>query len=689
MMSDNAFPSMYRAFISYSHTDSRSAAWLQRAIETYRMPPYLIGRATAQGVISAKLGKVFLDRADLSAAADLTVQLTQELTHSRFLIVICSPKAASSHWVNEEILAYKRLHGPHRVLALIVAGEPFASFRDDRAQECLPPALRFQMDEHGDLTTRPAEPIAADLRSQGDGKRMALLKLIAAMTGLGLDELVRRDHQRRLYFQRLVSAAALAAVVVLASLTYLAASARDLAEQRRLAAEDLVNFMLTDLREKLEPIGRLDVLDVVAEKILDFYKQQETREVHNDALSRQAAAMHLLGEMRDLAGDTESAVKLFTHAATTTSEILNRAPNSSQAIFDHAQSVFWVGYTYYQAGDFGHALPWFEQYLGLARKLIALDPNNEQWRMEFFYALTNLAILQYKMDAYQSADTLLREIELKLPKNKNLDADAREFLINQLSWQGTVALALGQFDRAITYRLNALHEINSWLKDEPERNNIQDYSVTSHHELARIFHYKGDVNNRDIHLKSGLKIAKELVQNDAKNTDFMYRHLQIELLALLLPATTTEKLPEQAASWLDAAKRLALETPDNFDSHWLLHWGQLQLGRLLAGSENIDNISSATIELGKWLTTIDFASRASKVNQLLFLAAIAKSELEPSDSAEKISLLQQAFDISKQSTNYFEYQLVCEVMKTREQLSLPTDDLTLALNDMAFKNRCY
>ncbi len=109
----------YRAFISYSHKDEIWAAWLHKALETFRIPRYLVGETTAMGTVPARLGKVFRDREELSSSHSLGTELTQALEDSACQIVICSPNAANSHWTNEEILTYKRLgrenaiyHGP-------------------------------------------------------------------------------------------------------------------------------------------------------------------------------------------------------------------------------------------------------------------------------------------------------------------------------------------------------------------------------------------------------------------------------------------------------------------------------------------------------------------------------------------------------------------------------------------------
>ncbi|MEZ5922433.1 MAG: toll/interleukin-1 receptor domain-containing protein [Parvularculaceae bacterium] len=169
----------YRAFISYSHADEAWGGWLQRRLERYRAPGAL-GQALKERGASARLSPVFRDRDDLPAGDDLNQAIQQALAESEFQIVICSPRAAKSRWVNEEAKLFYKLHGPGRTLAIIVDGEPGASATPGREdEECLPPALRFRLDADGNLTGETAEPIAADARESGDGKNNAFLKIAA------------------------------------------------------------------------------------------------------------------------------------------------------------------------------------------------------------------------------------------------------------------------------------------------------------------------------------------------------------------------------------------------------------------------------------------------------------------------------------------------------------------------------
>jgi hypothetical protein len=94
----------------------------------------------------------------------LTEQTLAALAASKFLVVVCSPHAAQSKYVNEEILRFKAMAGSERVIAIIVDGEP-----GDPARECFPAALRFKVGPDGALTGEHEQPIAADARSHASG----------------------------------------------------------------------------------------------------------------------------------------------------------------------------------------------------------------------------------------------------------------------------------------------------------------------------------------------------------------------------------------------------------------------------------------------------------------------------------------------------------------------------------------
>ncbi|OQW58133.1 MAG: hypothetical protein A4S17_12030 [Proteobacteria bacterium HN_bin10] len=201
----------YRAFISYSQKDKAFARRLHRALEAYRVPLGVVADIEAK---SRKLGRFFRDDEEMAAATDLGAALQDAIAAAQSLIVVCSPHAAQSRWVNEEILHFKRTGRADRIFAVIVGGEPNAG--DER--ECFPPALRFELAPDGALTDRPAEPLGVDVRKERFSR--TIVRLAAGVIGAPFDDLWKRE-QRRARARALTTALALGffALVVGAAVT--------------------------------------------------------------------------------------------------------------------------------------------------------------------------------------------------------------------------------------------------------------------------------------------------------------------------------------------------------------------------------------------------------------------------------------------------------------------------------------
>src|SRR5262249_55457139 len=183
----------YRAFLSYSHSDTSWVHWLHRRIEGFHLDKDLIGRETPMGPVPQRLRPIFRDRHDFNVGGSYTEQTPPALEASAALIVVCSPASAKSHFVNEEVRQFVVRHPDRPVIPLIVAGTP----RDPK-NECFPKALRFAIAADGMITEQPVDILAAaDVRESGDGRELALAKVIAGLIGLAPDEVFRRAERER------------------------------------------------------------------------------------------------------------------------------------------------------------------------------------------------------------------------------------------------------------------------------------------------------------------------------------------------------------------------------------------------------------------------------------------------------------------------------------------------------------
>jgi tetratricopeptide (TPR) repeat protein len=239
----------YKAFISYSHADARWAQWIHRALERYRVPAKLVAE---HGLASNRLHPIFRDRDELSTSSSLGGVIQEALVASENLVVVCSPAAAQSRWVNEEIKAFKAQGGGDRIFCLIVDGD---------ARTFFPPALADD------------EPLGADARPQADGRQNAKLKIIAGLLGIPFGELKDREQRRR---ARFFAGAAVASIVLAGVMTALAISAvlagREAERNRALAAQALedseaVAAFLSTMLAEIDPeaMGKTIVADIVAQ----------------------------------------------------------------------------------------------------------------------------------------------------------------------------------------------------------------------------------------------------------------------------------------------------------------------------------------------------------------------------------------------------------------------------------------
>lgn len=373
----------YKAFISYSHRDRKAAQWLHRALETYR-PPRLLSKGGVD-LSKATLRPIFRDRDELSASLDLNGAIRTALEHSDALIVLCSEAAAASRWVDQEVEYFLKASSPERIICVISPDVP----PEADLATILPPTLRAALPPG-------VEPLAVDPRGDGDGRRLARLKIAARLLGVALDQLVQRDARRRLQIMAAFTTAAVVLAIGMGAMTVVTLKSRQIARQQRDETEALVAFMLGDLRQQLEPVGRLDVLDSVSAKVLAYYAKTQADRLDDKALLQRAKAQTLLGTIREQRGDLAGAEHAFSQAAATTHTLVERNPQNGDYVFDEAQNVFWLGYVQWRRDDVAGAERGFKRYGELADRLVALDPSRSDWRIEVAYAKNNLGTLLHE-----------------------------------------------------------------------------------------------------------------------------------------------------------------------------------------------------------------------------------------------------------------------------------------------------
>jgi WD40 repeat protein len=185
----------FDAFVSYSHAaDGLLAPRLQAALQTFAKPWW-----------RRRALRVFRDESSLSANPHLWSSITTALDHAEWFVLLLSPDAAASPWVNREVEYWLDHKVADRILPVITDGEFVWDTRsesiDPELTTSVPPALIGAFAE---------EPRWIDLRwARGDtdldlrnGRyRAAVADLAATIRGVPKDELESdeiRQHRRTL-----------------------------------------------------------------------------------------------------------------------------------------------------------------------------------------------------------------------------------------------------------------------------------------------------------------------------------------------------------------------------------------------------------------------------------------------------------------------------------------------------------
>ncbi|HEY2397241.1 MAG TPA: toll/interleukin-1 receptor domain-containing protein [Rudaea sp.] len=598
----------YFAFISYSHQDELWAQWLHKTLETWRVPNRLVGQPTDAGIIPSRLLPIFRDREELASATDLGRTVNAALAQSKNLIVICSPASAKSRWVNEEVLAFKRLGHAESIFCLIVGGEPNASDLAGReAEECFAPALRFQMGADGQSTGQRTEPIAADAREGKDGKANAKLKLIAGLLDVGFDTLKQREQQRRNRRLAVLSAIAVIVMLVTTTLAIMAMIARGDAERRQKQAEDLVGFMLGDLNDKLGEVHRLDILQAVDDKAMAYFASLPTKDVTDATLAQRVTALEKIGGVRLDQGQIPAGLEAYNAASTLAAELVQRVPGDMMRQAAYADSLKWVGQAYWYRGDLDEALQRFKSASAILQRVFAVRSDDNELAFQLAAARNNVGhVLELRGDfagaltEYEATRSIYEELGRREPGNSRWKSRLGDAYNNL----GKLALQHGQIDQAIgAYRADQRIKAKLAASD-PGNHDGQENLLVSNAILGRTLGLCGEIDAATQYTKDAVESARGLMSFDGTNADWQeYYALYSQQLGGLL--RQKKRYEDAAIADADAVRVLdVLKNKDEtrVDLRQELAQSQLESARLLLSrgeveaAENLVNAARSAIE---------------------------------------------------------------------------------------------
>jgi tetratricopeptide (TPR) repeat protein len=287
--------------------------------------------------------------------------------------------------------------------------------------------------------------------------------------------------------------------------------ARAQAETRREQAEGLVDYMLGDFAAKLEPIGKLDLIDGVANRALEYL--QQANDADQSSAIHRAAALRTIGDVQTRRGQWPQAKSTFAlaDAALTKAEQANPSEPTAELLFERGQVAYWIGYTHYNERDYATAKIHFQRYLDFAMRLQPLTVESGLGLEEVGYALNNLGVLGFAIGETNNArDLFTRVVSIRQTIVNRYRKDEKTVLelSNSISWLAKIQEASGDIQNALTsYRLqlSTLEIAKSFNPDDVKsRLNI----ALARHFIGLLTLQLGETNDSLINLKF---VVNELV----------------------------------------------------------------------------------------------------------------------------------------------------------------------------------
>ena len=336
-----------------------------------------------------------------------------------------------------------------------------------------------------------------------------------------------RDRRKRTIRRLLVAGVVLAAALGAAKYTIdlarertRAVAAREEADRRRAQAEDLIGFMLGDLRKRLEPVGRLEILEDVGQKAMAYFAAVPESDLSDEELLRRSAALYQIGDVRIAQGNLEAATPPLQESLALARTLVERQPNDGDRLYGLGQSHFWVGFVHWRRHNLDAAEREFKAYLDVSNRLTAIDSSRDDWRREVAYANSNLGSvleargnLEEALGQYRSGLAIEEDLLKKNPSDKDL----RHSAAASHNAIGVVLRSIGRFDEALAQFRSELAIRQALLMAEPANATYRLRTGIGHAHVGHVLAAQGKTAEAVAEITQAVEAYRSLVTQDATN----------------------------------------------------------------------------------------------------------------------------------------------------------------------------
>ncbi|TMP66968.1 transcriptional regulator [Pseudoalteromonas sp. S1609] len=329
--------------------------------------------------------------------------------------------------------------------------------------------------------------------------------------------------------------------------------AQQLAQQKRQEAESLLGFMVGDFADKLRSVKRMDLLDGISNKALEYFTNQveEPSSLFNFSSQQgefksrfqYAQTLEAMGEVAYSRGKTIEAFTAFENARIRLESLLKDSPNNLELLTLAGANAFWLGQLHYDKSDYAAAEPLLKKYHNYSETMYSLAPNDFNSIMELSYSHNSLGSLYIEKSDYSAAKQRFtkslalkkKALELK-PNNKNLLRDKAD----TISWLAKTEEKLGGFNTTIDMLENALTVVKDMTANYPNDASLFYMSANIHMQQSYLLSYLTDKRIAYEKALFANRMIRKALDQDSKSNEF--QHLYFRSLAYLLMLSDDKNL---------------------------------------------------------------------------------------------------------------------------------------------------
>ena len=292
-------------------------------------------------------------------------------------------------------------------------------------------------------------------------------------------------------------------------------------------AQKLINFMTVDLRDKLKPIGRLDLLDDVNTRVMSYYDHLVGEDSSPQIRWQRSLALINYGDIRRDRGDLSGALTSFNDALAIQRTLTDGDPKNTDWKRELSKSLVRIADVLNVQGNIANALTNYREALRIRGKLSAEQPDNASLKLDLSWGLEKLGSALYEqgnvgeaLECYQKSLSLREDLVNQDPSNPSLQL----WLSTSYLHIGDLLRVQGDLDGALRNLRNGLLIMQKLVGLDPEDANRQEYLLRCFHNIGDVLNAQGDSNGALDSYRHSLTIIQALAGRDPSNTVWKHDH---------------------------------------------------------------------------------------------------------------------------------------------------------------------